>query len=57
MEFLDPADCKAARDCLCQGNPVEAAQILLQSRHKGHRAARQLLLEISRELAGLAGDA
>ena len=54
MQWLDPTDCRAARECLDQGNPIEAARILLNSAHREHRAARLLRLEINRVLVAQA---
>lgn len=50
MGLLDPVECKAARDYLKQGCPVEAARILLAARNPGHRAVRHLLVEVGRQL-------
>jgi tetratricopeptide (TPR) repeat protein len=51
MVWLDPRECIAARDALRQGNPTEAARLLVASRNPQHRAVRALLGEISRSLA------
>ena len=57
MRWLDPADCLAAEECLKAGNALEAAQLLLGSPHRRHRAARRLLLAIGDRLIEEAGDA
>lgn len=51
MTWLDPPECDAARQCLEEGNPVEAARVLLRSKYREHRAVRGLLLEIGRRLS------
>ncbi|MGQ9913065.1 MAG: hypothetical protein ACUVQQ_01835 [Thermogutta sp.] len=51
MTWLDPPECDAARQCLDEGNPVEAARVLLRSKYREHRAVRGLLLEIGRRLS------
>lgn len=57
MRWIDPTDCLAARECLQQGHVLEAARRLLVSPHREHRAARQLLLEISTHLITQAAQA
>lgn len=55
MGWLDPKECMAAEDCLKQGNFIEAAEILLASKSRSQRAARQLLLKINERLVEQAG--
>lgn len=50
MGLLDPIECKAARDYLRQGCPIEAARVLLAAKNPDHRAVRQLLVEVARRL-------
>jgi len=56
MGWLDPAECAAARDYLLQKRPVEAAKVLLESRHREHRAVRRLLGEVGQSLVAQAED-
>ncbi len=51
MAWLEPNECTAARDCLKQGNLVEAARVLLGCRNPQHRAVRNLRLEVGQQLA------
>ncbi|MCS7237734.1 MAG: hypothetical protein NZ899_05620 [Thermoguttaceae bacterium] len=50
MGWLDPIECKAARDYLRLGQVAEAARLLLQSKNRDHRAVRQLLGEVGKRL-------
>jgi len=50
MAWLDPPECAAARDSLEQGNPAEAARLLLGAKYRQHRVVRKLLLEAGRRL-------
>lgn len=50
MLWLDPPECVAAREALKQGNPAEAARLLLQSKAPQHRTVRTLLGQVSRRL-------
>ena len=54
MGWLDPTECTAAQDYLQQKRPVEAAKVLLQGRHREHRAVRRLLGEVGQELVAKA---
>lgn len=54
MGWLDPLECKAARDCLRQGQLEEAARVLLTSKNREHRAVRRLLVEVGRNLVARA---
>jgi hypothetical protein len=54
MGWLDPTECTAARDYLLQKRPVEAAKVLLEGRHREHRAVRRLLGEVGQELVAKA---
>jgi hypothetical protein len=57
MKWLDPLDCKAAREHLRLGDPFEAARVLLHCRQAKHRSVRALLAEVSRALVLRAHDA
>jgi hypothetical protein len=57
MSWLDPEECAAARDCLEHGNVLEAAQKLLGTPNREHRAVQKLLLEISGRLVDQAREA
>ena len=57
MRWLDPAECRTAQDCLDQGNPLEAAGILLHSPQRDHRAVQLVRLEVNRVLVGHAAAA
>jgi hypothetical protein len=50
MSEIDPHDCLLGRACLEQGNPVEAARVLLSSPHREQPSARLLLLMVNRQL-------
>ncbi len=56
MAWLDPPECVAARDSLKQGNPAQAARLLLAGRYPGHRAVRNLLVETGQRLVELAEE-
>jgi len=54
MGWLDPLECKAARDYLRQGQLEEAARVLLTSKNREHRAVRHLLVEVGQNLVARA---
>lgn len=55
--FSNPLECKVAEQCLAQGNPLEAARVLLAAKQPEHRAVRALLLRIGPHLATLGRQA
>lgn len=57
MRWLEPIDCRAAEECLREGQLLEAAKILLGSKDREHRCARRLLLRISPQLVEQAREA
>ena len=56
MAWLDPPECIAARQCLEQGNPAEAARVLLGCKYQRHRAVRALLVETGQRLVASAEE-
>lgn len=50
MGWLDPLECKQARDYLQQNQVVDAARVLLGAKHREHRAVTRLLAEVGRRL-------
>lgn len=45
LGFQNPVECKAAEQCLSEGNPLAAAQALLGSDQPAHREVRRLMLK------------
>jgi len=56
MGWLDPIECKAAQDYLRQNRPREAAELLLKSKYRDHRAVRNLLVEVGQKLIAQAEE-
>jgi len=54
MGWLDPLECKVARDYLRQGQLEEAARVLMTSKNCEHRAVRRLLVEVGQQLVAQA---
>ena len=46
MHWLDPIDCRRARDLIAQQQHAPAASLLLSSPDRAHRAAQQLLADL-----------
>jgi hypothetical protein len=50
MKWFDPRECLEAEQFLAQGNPLQAARVLLASKYPHHKSVRRCLAEVQKHL-------